>query len=502
MTSGGPPEKDKEQDVVNANNKPTTITPSVAQPNVEQSLSATLSATGIGPSIGADNKGQTPMEAVHSSPAAASGGLVSAPPTSAELQALAKKNFATITASQLPLGQGNFKRVYRLTDKVAIASSIHKTDSAQKPFEEECVRLKTLAAMGLPALPVYSDVFDIDGRPAFLVEAIPDHTFIDGKDPKTNISTVLPSMLLNVKIPATEAWFRYKDKIISEVKQKLSDPKALSDAQKKAGILLQQLDGIVKTLEANDAIIVDLQLVVDPSGKITIIDPLDIVRQGKQLGEFTTLDGKPIEKNDSFTQSLNNTYGMLKDMRAFCRNIMASQEPQKQLSSLLNIGASAQMHDPEFTPLGAKSSLGSTHRPNPLSSYDSKAATVSHDNFGATAAGPRRPLGLGLGIGRSKPITPPAPQSGTWKKPGLSSRAMVFSKMPDAIPLHPTGTDADKNPTANQSASAKQEADKTETTKETVEHSGAAAKDINTVENTPSTPPSDPPRRPSSPSQH
>lgn len=364
----------------------------------------------------------------------------------AGIQANVKLQYAAINMNpKVILGEGSFKRILQISPELAVGVARETGARSFEMLTKECQHLKFLATAELPAVAIHGDVFDIDGKGkyAVLMEAIPKHTFVDAKDPKT-IKTILPSVLLGVDIPTGEAWFFKKKQIEANIAQNLTQPSALEVAKAKAGFLFKQLEDIRAKLEKNNIIIVDLQLLIDPKGSIKIIDPLDVLKIDSKPDSYLTLDGKAVEHNASFNRSIRDARQMLIEMINFCKAVATTADDKvlkSLITPLLDTGASAALD-------GAR----------PISGGIAKMPSRLFSGMDSKAGGPR----LGAIEEHSDPDVAPkhtfsaGPRGGGYKP---SSRAgLVFSQMPAAIPLPATTTAAPStaNPnTPNQSASAK-----------------------------------------------
>ncbi|MCS5709896.1 hypothetical protein [Candidatus Berkiella aquae] len=327
------------------------------------------------------------------------------------------------------LGEGSFKRIIQVTPDLAVAVVKEAGPKSLAMLKSECENLTLLSKAGLPALTVHGNIFDINGKDkyAVLMEAIPNHTFVDAKDPKT-IKTTLPSVLLGVEMPSNEAWFFKKTQIEKNIAQNLANPTAVAAAKDKAGLLYRQLEDIRAKLEKNEIVIVDLQLLIDSRGMIKIIDPLEVMKLGAKPGTYLTLDGKPADTGPQFERSMLSTRQMLMDMIKFCHTVSVTTNPlklQALITPLLETGSAPSFDDE----LPAPSSLKGKMPPSLFQS--SHHSRVGGPGSHASAAG-----------GGYRP----------------SSRAgLHFSSMPPPIPLPVSVTAANtpqQNAAPNQSQTA------------------------------------------------
>lgn len=403
-----------------------------SSPPVDTPLAASL---GVAPGPLAPAKPDVKSPAMSSSGVSGgSAGALGSGPSASDLQALAKAQYATKYNLQLALGQGSFKRVLPFEAGLALAVSLEEGPKAKAMLEEECENLRFLRGAGFPAIGVASDVFQINakGKFAVVMEAVPDHTFIDGKDPGT-MTTLLPSILLDVKIPSGEAWIFKLPAIKAEIAKKIGNPGSLALAQEKAAKLyaqLEQIETLLKTPreDGKSITIVDLQLLVDRAGNIRIIDPLEILKYDSKENAYFKLTGEKIDTNENFTASIERAQGVLAQMKSYCRAVVRTKEPG-QLRALVTpaigpgasaIASASDAYDPEFAPAGG---AGPSSRPRPVVFGPSALASLS-------AAGSAGKL----------PPRPPAKAGPSSKPPhpGVRPASMVFSAMPPSPPL-PSG---------------------------------------------------------------
>lgn len=371
-------------------------------------------------------------------------------PNFASAQQSAKSRYDALNKDATAiLGEGSFKRIIQLSPDLAVGVAREPGAKSLDMLRKECQYLKFLAKAELPTIAIHGDVFDINGKGkyAVLMEAIPKHTFVDAKDPKT-IKTILPSVLLGVDIPQGEAWFFKKPQIEKSIAQNLAAPTAPDIARAKAASLHKQLEDIRAKLELNNIIIVDLQLLIDPKGGVKIIDPLEVMKIGPKADSYLTLDGAAVEPNANFNRSIRDTRQMLLEMIKFCQMVATTSDDKKLkslITPLLDTGSAAA--------LDGDRSAGMSNLPSRFfSGLDSKAAgsrlgAIAEENGPETASKARKAPSSG-------------PRGGGYRPSSRAGGGLVFSQMPPAIPL-PVTTAAPETPVANpntpnQSAAAKE----------------------------------------------
>ncbi|MBN9288024.1 MAG: hypothetical protein BGO43_00760 [Gammaproteobacteria bacterium 39-13] len=428
MSSDGPPKKDEAtptQDPPVTIHAPTGVSleQAIRSPSdTSDPLGSRLTATGVTSEETQTKSSEPPVSSIRAFGGSGPTGSVSAEPTIEQIQAQAKTQYSAISL-QLPMGQGEFKQILPFLPKIAVAVTKKRALEDEMTREKtmldrECAQLRFLSNLHLPALRVHGDPFvinsDSSGRIKYgvLMDAIPKHTFIDTKDPAT-LNTFLPSILLNVEIPRGEAWYMKRAQIETAIARNLSNPTALEQAKGKAKALLIQLEQIAGILKANNIAIVDLQLTVEPDGKITIIDPLDVVRP-LPSNKYKSMITQEIIDNSDFTRKVVETQAMMDRMIKYCNDVIKANP--KELPTLI-------------TPILGSSS-GMSVRVDPAMRHESKSGHLS--------------LGtIDEGDAPDAPSSGPS-RSGAGYRPSSRATSIVFSQMPAPAPLPSTATSAPK----------------------------------------------------------
>lgn len=397
------------------------------------------------------------------SPAIGSGGSAGVLSAS-DLQALAQTGYATKYNLRIALGQGELKKILPFENGLALAVTLNGGSKPKEQLEKELNNLIFLKSLGFPAVQTVSKVFQINDKSAYVMEAIPEHTFFDGKNPGT-IKTILPATLINVKIPNNEAWIFKKSEIEADIAQKLADPTSPTTAKTKAEKLYIQLQQIQKLLNTPDKegkylTIVDLQLLVDKAGNITIIDPLEVLKRDSK-GQYFKLNNEKTQTTPEFEASIERARGLLADMQSYCLKIIKTSDPNELIDlitpTLPGVKAPANTAvdtAPNSQPLRVK---GASSRARAVV-FNSDAPSMGGGS-GSGSLGTGRVLGLGKGTNAS--AVPPKALSikggplGAARAAALGfSSANPASKANTAATNNATAAAGSAQPTIDASASA------------------------------------------------
>lgn len=245
---------------------------------------------------------------------------------------------------QLPSVCGSFKNITPLEGNFAIAYVREKGNSSQEMLQKEGKLLKYMRSLGLPAINFYSDVFEINpDQYAVLIDWIPNANLLDSKAVDA-VHNKLAAIILGISIPDTEAWALRKTEIDEEIRLKIEDSESiLTHAQHVASKLHESLKKIAETIEINQCLIGDLQLIVTPDGQVSIIDPIDVVQictENSQSFYQSILD-MSIQNNSDFIRQLHDGKFMLRKCLSWCSSIMAMRDKKELLPFIFNASSTA-----------------------------------------------------------------------------------------------------------------------------------------------------------------
>ncbi len=216
---------------------------------------------------------------------------------------------------------GSFKTIYPLNQEYAVAST-----KASTMLGKEKKLLQKLEDVGLPAIKIYSDVFELpQDYQAVLLQWISDATLIDVKDFES-AQRKLMIAALGIDLPVSgEAWVLYKDMIEQRVNKMFANNAELFiHVQQFAKTLHQALLDIINKLESNALRIADLQLLVTKEGAVSIIDPIDVVKIKSSIvnsNVYLSLLDESVQNGPDFVQQLIMGQDMLNNCLQWCSEI-------------------------------------------------------------------------------------------------------------------------------------------------------------------------------------
>lgn len=231
--------------------------------------------------------------------------------------------------------KGEFKRIIPLGDGRAVAVMTQATD--KDALKKECQYLQSLQQSGVSALNTYGEIFQVgkEKHPAVIVDWIPNATLIDVKHPDAMRATV-PAILLGVKVGKGEAGLAFSlTEINKAVDNLLVDSSQFAAIQERAKQLAQaftELDAQIKSGKLN---IVDLQVLVGPDNKLTVIDPQEVL-DSKYVDVLDPNKKIEIKNNPDLVMFLNNARELLAN-HAQMFNAVAKAANPEELSRALKV---------------------------------------------------------------------------------------------------------------------------------------------------------------------
>ncbi len=262
--------------------------------------------------------------------------------TSEELQEKAKSEYFELLSKKGAVGQ--FKKIVPMTENIAVAI-VKASDGlkAKQDMEHEVTLLKVLKEHGFPVLQTYGDVFEIaDAKHAVVMDWVPNANLIDGKAPEM-INYLLPALMLGVPInTSNEAWAIQLPQVSKKILAATQNIN-IAEIQEFARNLSQEISELQRVMDEQKLLIADLQMLITPQGKITIIDPLDVLRIVPKVAPnigFDLVDildpSKP--NSESFLKSLFKSIEMLDNMKKICDSVAKvkdKQSLQKMISDIM-----------------------------------------------------------------------------------------------------------------------------------------------------------------------
>lgn len=173
-----------------------------------------------------------------------------------------------------PIG-GEFSAIHPVSETLAV--KWHKQTDTSGDLAREVALLKHLNDHNISAIRTYGNVFQIKNRDAVLMEWLPEARLLDVKFPD-KAPLMLIGALLNVQIPAGEAWAMRYPSIRAEIEKKLKDQNFdLEGFQQRARNFANSFHTLSTQLSENGILVGDLQILITAGGEVRIIDPQDVL---------------------------------------------------------------------------------------------------------------------------------------------------------------------------------------------------------------------------------
>lgn len=256
------------------------------------------------------------------------------------LQQQVIEQFNTLGAASV----GQFKQIMPLPDSTKAVAIVRASDGlqAKHDLEHENNLLKILKENGFPALNTYDGVFEISkGKYGLVMDYLTNCSLLDSKAPDM-MKVLLPALMMGVPIDTgREAWAMQLPAITRNVltAMRSKDPDEIRNFASNLGTQIKQL---MQTMQEKGLVIADLQMLIDPKGKITIIDPLDVLRvvpkkPPEQGIDFVDVVDPKKPNSAQFINSLFESMGMLEDIAKTCDAIAVTKNEHlpKVISSLM-----------------------------------------------------------------------------------------------------------------------------------------------------------------------
>ncbi|MCS5709320.1 hypothetical protein CC99x_010425 [Candidatus Berkiella cookevillensis] len=221
---------------------------------------------------------------------------------------------------------GKFKAEYQ---NFALVYSRYLHEANQTIVRNEKEYLNYLSEKNYPVVTVYGNAFVVEQkleqpRLAMLMQYIPG-VFIEAKT-AAPLNILILAALLGIPARAhQEAWLALnQNHLAANIIQAMDQPQNFSQLQEKANILAKNFQALIQKMEQDQIMICDLQMIISKDGRLTIIDPLDIVdySSAKSLFKNEIQDPTP-----DLRQFLQHTKSWLKNALDFCQTIAQSSTP-------------------------------------------------------------------------------------------------------------------------------------------------------------------------------
>jgi hypothetical protein len=243
--------------------------------------------------------------------------------------------------------EGTCKKMIRLSHlkpewaELAVVFGHHADAKHKQIIQDERKYLAHLQENNYPVVQVIGKEFAIEhnqstdhDRFGMLMRYIPG-VFIEAKTfPPLKIYII--AALLGIEyIRPQEAWLALnKSRLLQDIEGKIKDPFDFAKLQAGAKILEDNFAALISKFEEDQAMVVDLQMIISSDGTLTIIDPLDVLKHNKE--QYLSILPDAPKPSDDLLRFVQNTKIWLKSARQTCNRI-SSATHYSDLTSLLNL---------------------------------------------------------------------------------------------------------------------------------------------------------------------
>lgn len=268
------------------------------------------------------------------------------------LQTHLKENFTTLNS--LLAEAGTCKKVIQLVvpqlgldyPNLAVAFTHERNQQACDIIHHEHYFLRLLKEKGFHVISLHGDVFLLEEnnhgkRYAMLMDYIPNAVFIECKTPAT-LNLLIVSALLGIKVRAQEAWvLMHRDELLRQVQERLSIPESLAHLNTTAHTLAENFERLIHLSATHSLEINDLQILITADGRLTIIDPLDIIIENPQNKTTSSILKPEIPLNDGNLQLfLSRTRQWLQNAKQCCEKLKEVKSADEVLTMIQSTPAS------------------------------------------------------------------------------------------------------------------------------------------------------------------
>lgn len=208
-------------------------------------------------------------------------------------------------------------------EQLAVVFSRYRTPKDEIIIKNERKYLQYLQDNNYPVVNVFGPEFivqSIDGQDRYgMIEEYIPGVFIESKTPLT-LKLLLVAGLLGCEARAQEAWVaRNKENLIENIRTILMDDGRFEALRASAGELANNFEKLNNQFSGEHSMIADLQMIIDKQGKLTIIDPLDVVSL-EERGVISFFDSNK-KHNQDFVRFLSESQMWVKSAKTFCNQI-------------------------------------------------------------------------------------------------------------------------------------------------------------------------------------
>ncbi len=249
----------------------------------------------------------------------------------AQLQALVKEDFAKIKTQ--PYEMGTCKRVFQLPNNIGLAVTHSNTLMEKDLIHDELFYLAYLKDHGYPVINTHGAVFAVEGegdntRYGFLMDYVPQAVFIETKSPAL-LKAQIFAALLGIPTQASEGWWALNhSKLFTTIATKINHPEAFAKLQITAAQLFNNINNLIEKLTNEKLAIADLQIMVSNDGRLTIIDPLDVVKVNLEAKTIVSVLHPETPPAAGFEVFLSKTGQWLESARKHCEMISKAYNPE------------------------------------------------------------------------------------------------------------------------------------------------------------------------------
>lgn len=245
-----------------------------------------------------------------------------------EVQDAIIRHFDEIVEMQ-PGAVGTCKKMVRLDclnpewAHLAVVYAKQSNEKLNAIVKKEYQLLTHLNQQGYPIVAPCHSPFMVPSkqRVAMILPFVPG-AFIEAKTPLP-LKLLVTAGLLGLTTPAQEGWAFHRNRIIEQIGAELTLPETLQAFQTRAKCLANEFRLLINKLNDQSLRIHDLQMLIQANGKLTIIDPLEVISISTKGAWYSLLEQELLDKPD-FKKFVNESQTWLLRAEQFCHFIADS----------------------------------------------------------------------------------------------------------------------------------------------------------------------------------
>jgi hypothetical protein len=244
-----------------------------------------------------------------------------------EVQLAIQKYFETIV-DQKPGEVGTCKKMVRLDclspewAHLCVVYAKESNDKLNDIVRKEYQLITHLSQHDYPIAASFHPPFVVHPskqRVAMILPFIPG-VFIEAKTPNP-LKLLITAGLLGLTARSQEGWLAFnREKLITQIKAQLALPEALDAFKLRAKCLANEFKALIEKLGIHSQKIYDLQMIISPSGKLKVIDPLEVINVSMNGRWFSLLEQDLLDKPDQ-TKFVHATHRWLLTAQQFCSDL-------------------------------------------------------------------------------------------------------------------------------------------------------------------------------------